>query len=161
MVTFCTQNPKVAKQFRWSFGVQRELWGGWTVEAVYLGDHGYNIEIARNINAVPTKFLNTDNSVTAAMALNNSNLGATVRNPFCTTIAGGNCTSPLYTGVGTTSSRRSLLTPFPEFGTITTSNNDGASWYHSAQLSVNKRFSKGYGLQFAYTVEVDQKRSST
>jgi hypothetical protein len=150
-VTFFNQNPKVAKQFRFSFGVQRELWGGWTLEAVYVGDHGYNIEINRNINAVPLKFLNTDSSVTAAMALNNSNLGATVRNPFCTTITGGSCSSPLYPGVGTTSSRRSLLTPFPEFGTITTSNNDGASWYHSAQFSMNKRFSKGYGLQFAYT----------
>jgi len=150
-VTFFNQNPDVAKQLRWSFGIQRELWGGWTIEAVYLGDHGTNIEIARNLNAVPNKFLNTDNSVTQAMALNNSNLGATVRNPFCATITGGNCTAPLYTGVGTTISRRTLLTPFPEFGSITTSNNDGESWYHSAQFSLNKRFAKGYALQFAYT----------
>ena len=62
-----------------------------------------------------------------------------------------NCTSALYTGVGTTISRRSLLSPFPEFGSITTTNNDGESWYHSVQLSLQKRFSKGYGLQFAYT----------
>jgi len=48
-------------------------------------------------------------------------------------------------------SRRSLLTPFPEFGTITTTNNDGRSWYHSGQFSLNKRFSQGYGMQFAYT----------
>lgn len=150
-ITFFNQNPGVAKQFRWSFGIQRELWGGWVVQLDYVGDHGYDIEINRNLNAQRLTTLNTDNSVTTAMALNNFNLGGTVRNPFCTTITGSSCTSPLYTGVGTTISRRTLLSPFPEFGTITTTNNDGKSWYHSAQISVDKRFSKGYGLQFAYT----------
>jgi hypothetical protein len=151
-VTFFNQNPKVAKQLRWSIGFQRELFKGWIFEAVYLGDHGSDIEISRNLNAVPNKFLNTDNSVTQAMALNNSNLGGTVRNPFCNNVTGSTCTSgALFTGAGGTISRRSLLTPFPEFGTITTTNNDGKSWYHSGQFSLNKRFSQGYGLQFAYT----------
>jgi len=85
------------------------------------------------------------------MALNNTNLGGTVRNPFCTTITGSTCTTALYTGVGTTISRRTLLTPFPEFGAINTTNNDGESWYHAFQMSMNKRFSKGYGIQLAYT----------
>ncbi len=150
-ITFFNQNPKVAKQARWSFGVQRELWGGWTIEAVYLGDHGTNIEINRNLNAQPLNTLNADISRTVAQNTNNTNLGGTVRSPFCTTVGPVSCTSPLYTGVGTTISRRSLLSPFPEFGSITTTNNDGESWYHSVQLSLQKRFSKGYGLQFAYT----------
>lgn len=152
-ITFFNQNPKVAKQLRWSFGVQRELWGGWVFEGVYVGDHGSDIEITRNINAVPTKFLNTDNSVTQAMALNNSNLSGTVRSPFCNTVSGSTCTAggALYTGAGGTISRRTLLTPFPEFGAINTTNNDGTSWYHSFQVSLDKRFAKGYGLNFAYT----------
>jgi hypothetical protein len=57
----------------------------------------------------------------------------------------------LYTGAGGTISRRQLLLPFPEFGSITTTNNDGKTWYHSGQFSLTKRFSKGYGLQAAYT----------
>ena len=151
-VTFFNQNPDVAKQARWSFGIQRELWGGWIAEAVYLGDHGTNIEIARNLNALPSTFLNTDSSRTAAQNTNNTNLSGNVRNPFCNNVSGSTCTSgALYTGAGGTISRRTLLLPFPEFGTITTSNNDGESWYHSAQLSLNKRFTKGYALQFAYT----------
>ncbi len=152
-ISFFNQNPKVAKQFRWSFGVQRELWGGWVIEGSYVGDHGTNIEITRNINAVPTKYLNTDNSVTQAMALNNSQLGGTVRSPFCNTVSGSTCTSggALYTGAGGTISRRTLLTPFPEFGAINSTNNDGESWYHSLQVSLDKRFAKGYGLNFAYT----------
>jgi hypothetical protein len=150
-ISFFNQNPRVARQARWSFGVQRELWGGWVVEGSYVGDKGSNIEITRNLNAVPTKFLSTDNSVTTAMALNSSNLGGTVRSPFCNTVSGSTCTSSLYTGAGGTISRRTLLTPFPEFGAINTTNNDGTSWYHSLQLSMEKRFSKGYGMTFAYT----------
>jgi len=150
-VSFFNQNPGVAKQFRFSFGVQRELWGGWTLEANFVGDHGSNIEIGRNLNAQPLSTLNTDNSRTVAQNTNNTNLGATVRNPFCTTITNNVCTGALYTGAGTTISRRTLLSPFPNFGAINTSNNAGTSWYNSAQFSLNKRFSNGYGLQFAYT----------
>jgi Carboxypeptidase regulatory-like domain len=150
-VTFFNQNPRVAKQLRFSFGVQRELWGGWVLDASFVGDHGSDIEITRNLNAQPLNTLNTDNSRTVAQNTNNTNLGATVRNPYCTTIVNNACTGPLFTGAGTTISRRTLLSPFPNFGAINTSNNDGTSWYNSAQFSLNKRFSNGYGLQFAYT----------
>jgi hypothetical protein len=151
-ITFFNQNPTVAKQLRYTVGVQRELPGGWFFEATYLGNKGSDIEINRNINALPNRFLNLDNSRTAAQQLNNTNLGGTVRNPFCNTVTGSTCTSgALFTGAGGTISRRTLLTPFPEFGTITTTNNDGESWYNSAQFTLDKRFSKGYGLQFAYT----------
>src|SRR6185295_17568235 len=149
-VTFFNQNPRVAKQLRFSFGVQRELWGGWVLDASFVGDHGYDIEIARNLNAQPLSTLNADGSRTAAQNTNNTNLGGTVKNPYCTGTA-TTCVTPLFTGAGTTISRRQLLLPFPNFGSITTSNNDGTSWYNSAQFSLNKRFSKGYGLQFAYT----------
>jgi Carboxypeptidase regulatory-like domain len=151
-ISFFNQNPKVAKQLRWSIGVQRELPGGWVVEAVYVGDRGYDIEMARNINALPNQYLNTDNNRTTAQTTNNSNLNATVRNPFCTTTSGSTCASgALFTGAGGTISRRQLLLPFPHFGTITTTNNDGSTIYHSGQFSVTKRFSKGYGLQTSYT----------
>jgi len=151
-ITYFNQNPRVAKQFRWSIGIQREVKGGWTFEAVYMADFGTNIEINRNLNAQPLSTLNTDSERTAAQNTNNTNLAATVRSPFCNTVSGTTCTSgALFTGAGGSISRRSLLSPFPEFGSITTTNNDGKTWYHSGQFSVNKRFSKGYGVQAAYT----------
>lgn len=155
-ISFFNQDPKVAKQARWSFGVQRELWGGWMFEAVYVGDKGYDIEITRNLNALPNKYLNLDNSRTAAQNANNTSLGGTVANPFfCNNpnATGTGCTSgsALFVGAGATTTRRQLLRPFPNFGDINTSVNDGESWYHSGQFSLNKRFSQGYGLQFAYT----------
>jgi hypothetical protein len=151
-ISFFNQNPKVAKQLRWSVGVQRELPGGWVVEATYVGDRGYDIEMARNINALPNQYLNSDNTRTLAQNTNNANLSAMVRNPFCTNPTAAVCTSgALFTGTAGTISRRQLLLPFPHFGTITTTNNDGSTMYHSGQFSVMKRFSKGYGLQASYT----------
>jgi hypothetical protein len=57
----------------------------------------------------------------------------------------------LIPNAGGTIARSSLLVPFPEFGTINTTNNDGRTWYSSGQFTLSKRFSNGYGLQFAYT----------
>jgi hypothetical protein len=151
-ISFFNQNPKVSKQARFSFGVQRQLWGGWVLDASYVGDRGYDIEITQNINALPNKYLNADNSRTAAMQANNSNLGGSVRNPFCTNPNGSVCVGgALFPNAGGTTTRRQLLLPFPEFGTINTTNNDGKSWYNSAQFTLSKRFWKGYDLQFAYT----------
>jgi hypothetical protein len=155
-ISFFNQDPKVAKQARWSFGMQRELWGGWVLDVEYLGDKGSDIEIARNLNALPNKYLSTDTTRTAAMQANTTALGGSVANPFfCSNpnAAGTGCTSgsALFVGAGATISRRQLLLPFPNFGTITTSNNDGESWYHSGQISLDKRFTKGWGLNFAYT----------
>jgi hypothetical protein len=141
-VTFFEQNPKVSKQARWSLGIQRELPGGWVVEANYVGDHGYDIEIARNLNAVPNKYLNTDGSRTQAMQDANTNLSGTVANPF----RGG-----LIPNASGTISRQSLLLAYPEFGAVNTTNNDGTSSYHSGQFSISRRFTKGYGIQWSYT----------
>ena len=50
-----------------------------------------------------------------------------------------------------TIARRQLMRPYPEFGDITTTNNDGKSWYNSAQFGLNKRFSQGYTFGVSYT----------
>jgi hypothetical protein len=43
------------------------------------------------------------------------------------------------------------LRPYPQFGDVLTTNNDGKSWYHAGQFGVEKRFSQGYTVQAAYT----------
>ncbi|MDT5271458.1 MAG: hypothetical protein QOH49_3644 [Acidobacteriota bacterium] len=145
-ISFFNQNPQVSKQARWSIGVQRQLWGGWVADAEYVGNYGYNIEIVRNINALPNQYLNTDNSRTAAQVANNTFLTGTVANPFA-----GLAEFAGTSFANSTISRAQLLRPFPEFGDVLTTNNDGKTWYHSGQLSVEKRFSKGYTVQAAYT----------
>ncbi|HWW75895.1 MAG TPA: hypothetical protein VNZ44_10880, partial [Pyrinomonadaceae bacterium] len=145
-ISFFNQNPKVSKQARYQIGIQRELPGGVIFDAAYVGNYGYDIEIARNINALPNQYLVADNSRTAAMNSNNTFLTGTVANPF----------AGLEEFRGTslfnaTVARQQLLRPFPEFGDISTTVNDGKSWYHAGQFSLNKRFSKGYTVQAAYT----------
>ncbi|HLM57666.1 MAG TPA: TonB-dependent receptor [Pyrinomonadaceae bacterium] len=143
-VSFFNQNPAVSKQARWTIGFQRELPGRIVAEAEYVGNHGYDIEIVRNINALPNSYLNTDNSRTAAMTERNTFLTGSVANPF----------QGLLPGTGfnnTTIARQQLLRPFPAFGDILTTNNDGKSWYHAAQMRLEKRFSKGYTVQASYT----------
>jgi hypothetical protein len=143
-ISFFNQNPEVSKQARWQIGFQRELPGGMIAEATYVGNYGYNIEITRNINALPNSFLNTDNSRSAAQAANNTFLTQTVANPFAGLLPG--------TGFNnSTIARSQLLRPFPVFGDINTTNNDGKSWYHSGQFTLDKRFSKGFTVNAAYT----------
>ena len=143
-IDFFNQNPGVSKQLRYQIGFQRELPGGFVVEAAYVGNYGYDIEIVRNINALPNEYLNTDNSRTAAMNANNTFLTGSVANPFAGLLPGTSFNNP-------TIARSQLLRPYPQFADIRTTNNDGKSWYNSAQVSLQKRFSKGYTLGLSYT----------
>ena len=143
-IDFFNQNPDISKQLRWQIGFQRELPGGFVVEAAYVGNYGYDIEVVRNINALPNEYLNTDNSRTAAMNSNNSFLTGSVPNPFAGLLPGTSFNNP-------TIARSQLLRPYPQFADIRTTTNEGKSWYHSGQVSLQKRFSKGYTLGLSYT----------
>jgi hypothetical protein len=80
------------------------------------------------------------------MTNNNTLLGQSVANPFAglSQFAG--------TGlINTQVARSQLLRPFPAFGDINTTVNDGKSWYNSAQFTVNKRLAKGLTFGASYT----------
>jgi len=143
-ITFFNPDPRVSKQLRWQIGVQRELTRDMVFEVSYVGNYGYDIEITRNINALPAQYLNTDNSRSAAMNANNNFLTTQVANPFYGLCTGGNCLNKQI-------QRQQLMRPYPIYGDINTTNNDGKSWYNSAQASLRKRFSQGYTLGVAYT----------
>lgn len=145
-INFFNPRPKVSKQLRSQIGVQRELPGGWVLEAVYVNNYGYDIEIVQNINALPNKYLNTDNSRTTAMTNNNTFLTGTVTNPFA-----GLANYRGTTLFNNTIARSQLLRPFPGFADIITTNNDGKSWYNSAQIRIDRRFANGYTVGAAYT----------
>jgi hypothetical protein len=140
-ISFFTQNPKSSKQARFQIGFQRELPGGFVAEAEFVANKGYDIEIIRNLNALPVKYLNPDNSRTAAMIANNTFLTTNVPNPFV----------GLFPNTNAQIQIQQLLRPYPHFGDVLASNNDGKSWYYSGQFSLQKRFSKGYTVQMSYT----------
>lgn len=143
-ISFFNENPLSPYNQRWELSLQHELPGGWIGEAAYMGNRGTHIEIIRNINALPNQYLSTattrDNTL-------NSYLTALVTNPFAGQMP---ASAPAGFRSGTIA-RQQLLRPYPQFGDINTTTNDGYSWYHSLQTSLNKRFSQGYTLGANYT----------
>lgn len=143
-ISFFNQNPKMPRVSRWELGVQREIKGGFLAQANYVGNKTIHIEISRNLNTLPLQYLSTSPTRDDAR---NSYLTASVPNPFYGLVPG--LTSSIF--ANTTIARQSLMVPYPEFGSVTTTNNDGYSWYHSLQLSLERRFSKGFTLMGNYT----------
>jgi len=143
-ITFFNQNPETSYMQRWQIGFQRELGGGFVAEASYVGNRGTDIEIVRNLNVTPQRFLSR--SPVRDDATNNY-LGASVPNPF----AGLMPSSASATFRSSTIARERLLRPFPHFDNVTSTTYDGYSWYHSLQLGLEKRFSKGYLVGVNYT----------
>ena len=139
-VTFFNLSPKSPKQLRWQVGIQRELKWGFVAEATYVGDYGFDIEIVKDINALPDQYLLdaglVGGALDPALSTRNSALTATVPNPF-KNVPGYEGTA-LFTS--STVQRQVLLRPFPQFCTnsacgVITTNNDGKSWYNAGQFS--------------------------
>lgn len=143
-ISFFNENPAAPVMQRWQFGVQRELGGGFVMDATYVGNKGGDIEIGQNMNATPQQYLShsllRDNTTI-------NYLSANLANPFQGLMPTG--ASGTFTGANL--SRERLLRPYPHFDSISQSRFDGKTWYHSAQVTVEKRFSKGYTVQGSYT----------
>ncbi len=119
---------------QWNFGIERTLPGSFLVSAAYAGSHGIHLYSPLNYNQLPDQYLSMGNALL--------NL---VPNPYYGLIQSG----PLSTA---TVQQSQLLRPYPQFQGITAeSNSYGNSIYHSLQLKVERRFSKGFGLLLSYT----------
>ncbi len=144
-ISFFNQHPNVSKAYRWQFNIQRQFLGA-VFEASYVGNKGVDIEVTRNINAVPNQYLSTLNVRDTAQ---NSFLSSALPNPFQNLLPAASGAPSTFTG--TTISRQQLLRPYPQFGDINTTSNEGYSWYHSLQFHAEKRFAKNLSLIGSYT----------
>ena len=143
-ITFFNSNPKSPRMQRWQVGFQRELPGGFVGEANYVGNYGDDIEITRNINSLPNEYLSTSGVRDQAKI---DYLSQSVPNPFF-----GLMPSTAIAALrGSTITRERLLRPYPQFDAVNTTTNDGRSWYHSLQVRLDKRFSRGYTIGANYT----------
>ena len=123
---------------RWSFGLQRTLFGGFLLEASYVGNRSTRLNVLRNLNFTPAQYLSTS-PVRDQTAINY--LGQNFPNPL-------RGTNPIF---GATATRASLLRPYPQFGNVNIYEPIGYAWYHSLQMRLEKRFSKGFTSQTSYT----------
>jgi hypothetical protein len=144
-ISFYNQNPQAPRQQRWSMGVQHELPQRVLLDVSYVGNHGGQLEVTRDYQSLPLKYLST--SPTRDQA-NINNLTAQVPNPFYPLLPG--------TGLaGQTISRATLIqegsTPYPQFTGMSSTEFTGYSWYHSLQVKGERRFAGGWTLMGAYT----------
>jgi hypothetical protein len=151
-IQFFNQSPLAPRVMRWDFGIQHVFHGDLLVDATYTGNKTIRIELNPtgnpnivNMNVLPNQYLCA--SPVRDDTCNNY-LTAQVPNPFYKLGPAGN-TQAIFTN--STIARQSLLLPYPEFGTVSTTRPQGYSWYHSLVFTVEKRFSKGYSVSGNYT----------
>ena len=149
--TVLSFDRKNATFTRYMIGIQRELPFKIGLEATYIYSSGKDLGVSRELNAIPAQYLNsftpsTDPStILAAITAVNTNLNATVPNPFRGLITDS------ATWNASTIQRRRLLTPFPQYGNIAVTEYNGTSNYQSFSLQVVKRFTEGLSLNGSYT----------
>ncbi|MBI3682574.1 MAG: TonB-dependent receptor [Acidobacteria bacterium] len=140
-ISFFEPGLKTPYNQRWQFGIQRELAGRTVLELTYAGNRGTAIEVSREFNSTPLQYLSTsptrDND-------RNTYLTANLPNPFAGLLPGTSRNAA-------TISRQALLTPYPHFTGVGTTNNQGYSTYHSFAIEADKRFSRGLTIQGGYT----------
>ena len=123
---------------RWSLGGQRTLFGGFLIEASYVGNRSTRLNVLRNLNFTPAQYL-SKSPVRDQTTINF--LGQNFPNP----LRGLN---PIF---GANATRANLLRPYPQFGNVNIYEPIGYSWYHSLQTRLEKRFSKGFTSQTSFT----------
>lgn len=133
-VTYDQSIQKTPMSQQWNFAIQKQLYGGWVVDASYTGNRGTHL-VAGNYN------LNQLNPIYESLgnALSNS-----VTNPYAGIIPG--------TLGGATFSRQQSLLAYPYYTSVTVRNPHlGNSMYHAGLLTVQKRLRSGLTFLGSYT----------
>ena len=140
-INFFDDNTTSSYMQRWQLAVQRELIGNSLIEVSYVGNRGTRMQVNRDLDPIPNRYLSTlnvrDNNII-------NFLGAQVANPFYPLL-------PKTALASTTVARAQLLRPYPQFSGIGANQNIGYSWYHSMQVRLEKRFSRGLSSSLSYT----------
>lgn len=122
---------------RWSFNLQQMLPSQVMVEAAYVANRGTRLNILRDFNATPNRFLSSSPVRDAARV---GSLSQQFLNPYFGL-------APSY---GRNITRANLLRPYPHFGNLSALASDGYSWYHSLQLRGERRMKNGLSVQASY-----------
>jgi len=136
---------------RWNFGIQHQIMKDTMFEIDYIGNHALKQPVGINRDALPNKYLSTS-SVRDQATINT--LNAVVTNPFAGLIPGTSLN-------GSTIATQSLLTPFPQFTSVTEQLTPlGHTYYHALQARVERRMVQGLYLVATYGWSKAMTRSS-
>jgi hypothetical protein len=133
-LNFPDPNHVQPKMLQYSASSQTQLPGSIVLQIAYVGNKVSQLEINKNINALPAQYLNQG-------AAGVTFLQSTTANPLAGLIpTNGNLN-------GATIQKQYSLLPFPEFVTVTDNYaSTGSASYNSLQISVNKRISHGLSV---------------
>ncbi len=140
-ISFFNPNPLVPHMERWEASVQRQLPHQTVLEVAYVGNHGSDLRVTRQLDAVPRQYMSASPLRDQAAI---DFLSAQVPNPFFPLL-------PRTSLSGSNVSRSQLLRPYPQFTGLTRDANEGYSRYHSLQTRLEKRLSAGYTVNVAWT----------
>jgi hypothetical protein len=134
-ISFTDPSRRVPYTEQYSFGIQRQVSAETLVEASYVGNRGIGLANSTlELNQLPDALLGLGSALLEQ-----------IPNPFFGIIPSGSLASK-------TVARGQLLRSYPQFtGVSLTSPTIGSSTYHSLQLKVEKRFSRGFSLLASYT----------
>ena len=141
-----------ARQYQYSFSVQREVARDLVVQAAYVGNRGiwwptYVGSPLTNYDFLSTSILN-QNGLSLSNPADLATLLAQVGSPAAGRFQG----KVPFAGFPLTASVAQALRPFPQFTSLSLVNPPlGNSWYDSLQLTANKRFSRGLQFDFGFT----------
>lgn len=140
------KDGKVPTVYSYSVGVQRNVGFGIAADVAYVGTLSRHLSQARNLNAIPygttfTRAAQDPTRFTGGIVpeVSEPNLPAVYRQ------AGLNFT-------GQFAKRVDFLRPYIGYGDISYREFVGSSNYHSLQVAVNRRFSRGLTFGLAYTL---------
>ena len=133
-VTYDQPDQKTPTSQQWNFSVQKQIMGGWVVDATYSGNHGTHLVAGNyNLNQLDSKYLS---------------LGTALQNPVPNPYAG---VVPGSLGSATITQLQSLLA-YPYYTNVTVRNPHlGNAIYHAGLLSVQKRLNHGLTVLASYT----------
>jgi carboxypeptidase family protein len=141
-ITFVPLERKNTLSRRFEVSLQRELPGQVVVDLAFVRTVNYDQLVPSiTLNPIPRQYLSTLDRRDPAVE---NFLNAMVKNPFSGLLPGTSNNGP-------TIQTFQLLRPYPQFGSVLVQRYDGASWYNSGQLRIERRFSQGYTLSGAYT----------
>ena len=156
--TFTRYNRPHPRVQRWRAGVQRELSSDILVEASYWGQWGSRIGVTRRLDPLPEQFWASGNVRNNAVA---TEMNRQVPNPFhISNFASLQSSDPvLYQHLSTlgsftsqTVAKNRLLRAFPHMnGLNDNSDPSGSARTHAFEMSLTKRFSRGFNVKSSYT----------
>jgi hypothetical protein len=126
---------------QYSFGFQRELRGGWLVDASYSGNRTSRLPVSLNLNFIPLDALNS-----LPVSQRVAYFTAAVPNPMAGLL-------PSSSINGATVPRQQLLYAYPQFTQVQITNVPaGSARYDSFQSKVVHRFAHGLSMQGSFTI---------